>query len=1169
MRLFQRSLLLLAFFSLLVSSALRAQNTTGEIDGTVVDSSGASIPGAKVVITDQTTKVLVRTVTTGKSGEFAIALLNVGTYEITGSAAGFEATTISNIELHVGDQLTISPKLKPGAQDVTVQVDALQLAPDTENATMGSVVNATEVTELALNTRNFEQMVLLQPGVAYDGDDDNYPGQLDFNGNLSASRISVNGLRPTQLSWSLDGGDVLNQETSSNVAIFPSIESIQQIRTLRNSYGAQYGGGGSAQAITVTKSGTPTFHGDVFAFIRNQYLNANEYFNLVAVPVIPRPPDKQNIFGASVGGPVFIPHLYPRDRSHTFFFFTEELKRITLFPTDRLGDMPTQQEVLGHEPYISVNAKGVGTCPTPNGSTTLYVDQGAAAQDPNFPCYLTTAIDPVAQAYIKDIFQPILNNYTLNDPTNINGLILQLKATSSQTQETFRLDHQWSPRISSFIRYTFDPDNRIVPAGIGRTSTFPGVGTTTAATYGEQITPHTTFQISNSTVLEVGYSYVSYQIRASPIGSAELSNSPDIAAAVHLPFPNTTGRIPTLSITGGVNIGATGPKEYINHTQQVFANFTKQAGRHTLYFGANYEHFYSTVNAGSNDAGLYTYTGQFYDAFPKFLVGELDAFQQSSIDPVSHIAQNVTEFYVQDNWKALSRLTLNAGMRYTIEAQPYDAAGHLGGFSVPAFNVLHTPAFNPNYNAKSNPNYTGAMCLQGVTLPECMGIAPNAAYDPNNGIINGGTNSPYGKAVARQTYLNFAPRVGFAYDVYGDGKTAIRGGYGIFFNHYPLTLYESAVYGNPLYAQTVSTTSTSAGSASNPGINSAYPLDISGTNPHWSTPYTESWSLDLQQTLAPNWMLDMAYVGNNTQHLQGEEDLNQPLLGEYLKFGINGTVPGTNTGLIDSGDQDQELNPIRPYPGWGAIRYNSTRFFGDYNGLQVQTVKRWASHSVISVSYTWSRSMANSLGESGTDPQNRYDLHAEWGPTNFDHRDLFTAHYVYQLPFYLHDHAWKGNILGGWQLSGIYRAYTGSPLTPGANQRDPGGQGVITAGSNAAQRPNVVAGANPNRNAPHKQFAWIDTTVADNYVLGVPGGTVGNARIGSINAPNYNNLTFDLFKNFRITERLRLQFRGEAFNALNHVNFRGVQVGVRNGGYGQVTTAFDMRQMQLGAKLYF
>lgn len=391
------ALLLLLSCAALMSAA-HAQNTTGEIDGSVVDASGAAIPGARVLIRKVNGEAFQREVKTNGKGEYAAPLLNVGTYTVEASAKGFKSTTIDNVVLNVGDQLTINAPLQVGSSGESITVEAESVAPELESATQGSVIDEQEMRELALNTRNFEQQILLQPGVVYTGDDSNYPSQVDATGNVNTANISINGLRPTQLSWSLDGGDILNQENSAQVAVFPSVDSIQQTKTLRNSYGAQYGGGGSAQIITVTKSGGSTLHGDAYYFFRNQYLNANNFLNKIASPVVPRPPSQQNIVGFTIGGPLYIPHVYERTRQNTFFFYSQDVRLIHLFPTTRITAQPTIPELNGYT-RTTVNGRGATVCIA---NTTLVT----TSPYPGSPCKITTAESPLAAAYVKDIFLP-------------------------------------------------------------------------------------------------------------------------------------------------------------------------------------------------------------------------------------------------------------------------------------------------------------------------------------------------------------------------------------------------------------------------------------------------------------------------------------------------------------------------------------------------------------------------------------------------------------------------------------------------------------------------------------------------------------------------------------------------------------------------------------------
>jgi hypothetical protein len=1143
---FYKRLCILVLISLASTVLLHAQNTTGEIDGTVTDSTGAVVPGVVVTFTRVDTKEIVRTVKTNSKGEYSAPQLEIGIYTISVATAGFQKLDIKKIELNVGDTLTEDAKLQAGADDTTITVDATQVAPDVETATQGTTIGETEVKELALNTRNFEQLVLLQPGVSYTGDDENYSGQVTATGAVNLALISVNGLRNTQLSWSLDGADNLNEENSAQVAVFPSIDSIAETKTLRNSYGAQYGGGGSAQVITVTKAGTTAFHGDAYYFNRNQYLNANTFANLISTPQVARQPTSQNIFGYSIGGPLFIPKLYPRDHSHTFFFFSQEMRYITLYPGLSIGVQPRLQNLAGYFAYLCTN--GAVPCTTCVANTK----NDGTSSDAGYPCHLQGTESPAAAAYIKDVMMP---ETLLNPPNNPNqplqGLIESERSTTYQNQQAVRFDHQFSQRFQAFARFIFDPTSQHVPFGYKRGVGFPGVGNSTIYSYGENFVVHGTFEASSSMVLDFGYSYLPYSIVATPAGSVNESVSKDVESAFRLPYPNQTGRIPNIQINQGAVWGTNGPNNDRNHTQQAFLNVTKQHGRQTWYFGANYEHFYSRINQGTVNSGTFTFTGNFPASFAKFLLGKADTFTQASIDPIAYIHQNLTEAYFQDNWRATPHFTANLGVRYTVYAQPYDGENHLGGLLPSAFNSKYAPTFGTD----------GTLCVAGVVNTACSGVAPNPAYIPNNGIISGGVNSPYGRAISRNSYLDFAPRVGFAWDVSGNGTTSLRAGFGIFYNHSPLTLSEAAVYGNPAYVQTISAGGVQMDA---PAVNSSTtPLNISGQDPNWTVPYTESYSLDVQQQLAPNWLLDIAYVGNKTFHLQGEEDLNQPLPGEYAALGLNG-----GNAPVNATQDATYINAITPYPGWGPINFYSTRYFGDYNGLQVQMVKRFSKRSIISLNYTWSKSLANSTGESGAAPANRYDLRGEWGPTSTDRRQIFTGDVIYDLPFFEHGHGFVAHTLAGWEVSSIVILRTGVPLTAQGTNQDPAGQNILLPGSDVPDRPDQIG--DPNIGAKNALANSFFNTAAFLQVL--PFGTYrpGNARVGSINGPNYANVTFDLFRNINITSKVRLQFRAEAFNFFNHVNFNAVGTSINNdANFGTVTSAYDNRQLQLGAKMYF
>jgi len=1077
--------------------------------------------------------------TTDSGGKYSMPQLPIGRYSVTAEAGGFTKNTINNVQLNVNDRLTENFQLSVGqsTQSVTVEADAIQV--ELQSATAAGLINGTQVRELSLNNRNYEQLVALQPGVSYGGTDQLFIGLSTPAGQSSSVSFSINGQRNSGNNWTIDGADNVDRGSNQTLLNFPSVDAISEFKTLRGQYTAEFGRSASGVINVATKSGTSSFHGDAYEFFRNDVLNANSVLNKQANPQKPRDPLRYNNFGYTIGGPVFIPKVYNTEKNKTFFFFSQEFRRVITYGSVR-GLVPTASELQGtfSSPIctsISVSANGTASCGT----------QGTQI----------ATIDPVAQAYIKDIFSklPPPNNPSSGDP---HSYIAPLRNVFNNRQELVKIDQNFGSRFTGFFRYINDTIPTEEPQGIfGGGTRLPAFANSKTTAPGHNYLGHVTLAFSPTLLVDGGYAFSYGAILSQLTGLASSKASPDIK--VTLPFPSTLARVPSVTFTGDTGasrLSAQGPYADYNRNHNAFGNLTKILGSHTLKTGITYNHYQKTENNGSGNEGAFTFgavkppTGsaatQYMESIAEFLEGFTSSFNQPSLDITPDVRANQFEAYAQDEWRLRPNLTVDFGVRYSYFQQPYDARNELTNFDPAAFDPAKTPAIDN----------TGRIC---TTAPCAGGGTPNPNYDPLNGILINNKNSRFGDRVGSTDTTSFAPRFGFAWDPYGNGKTSIRGGYGWAFDSTLFGIYEQNIFVNPPFVQNITIPNTQF---SNPGAGtpsvSLLPKALHGTPANYQTPYTQQWSLDYQRELAHNFQVDIGYYGTKGTHLLVIQDLNEPLPGQYVTSGIFTPTPA-NPFLKTS--SVTLLNQIRPYKGYGSI--NSLQTAADSNYHSLQTAARWqfSGNSLIGVAYTWSQCLTDSRSDRSNAPQNIYNLAGEYGRCQLDRRDVFTANYVYALPFFRNGNNILKYTLGGWEISGIISASTGLPLNPATTSTfDPSGQG-------GPRRPDIVG--NPNSGAPHTIKQWFNTAA----FIDVPPGNFrpGTSHPGSISGPGFQRFDFSLFKNIPIHESVSAQFRAEAFNVFNHTNFDGVDTTLGSATYGQVTAYRDPRIMQLGLKLYF
>ena len=1130
----------------LAASSLVAQETFGTITGRVVDPSGASVPGAKVIVTNTDKGVVVRETVTDAEGFYTVGKLVIGHYSVTVEGTGFKKATVSAIELNVAEVHRTDVKMEIGDVATTVTVESAPLQVESETANVGTLISGEQVRELSLNNRNYEQLVTLSPGVSYGGTDQLYIGTTNPSGQTNVLSFSINGQRTSANLWSVDGADNVDRGSNLTLLNYPSVDAIAEFKVQRNIYSAEFGRAAAGNVNVITRSGGKDFHGNAYEFVRNDFFNANTYVNNARS--LPLGPLRYNDFGWTIGGPVIIPGLYNPDRENrkTFFFFSQEIRRQNV-PSTVTALVPTAQEKQGIFTRTVCVAPNTYTSACPAGSTGTTI----------------AAINPIAQEYLNAIWNSI------PDPVNVatHELFVQRQSQFNARQELARVDHVFGPRWSVFVRFLNDTIPTKEPGGLFTGAALPGVSNTATNSPGRSWVAKSVNTFTPTFLMEAGYAYSYGAIVSSPEGTISSARS---TITTPLPFTVTLGRIPATTFTNGASaVTGFGPYDDFNRNHNVFANLSKQLNQHVFKFGFTYNHYQKTENAAGNNAGTFNFnangavttglTGtaladaRFQQAWANFLLGDVNLCTQVGLDLTPDLQTNQFEWYVQDSWKVRPNLTFDFGLRYSLFRQPHDVNELLTTFDPSEYD----PAMAPTISATTG-NITSAA----------------GTFDPLNGvIIAGAPGAKYGNKAAKEDNLNFAPRIGFAWDPWSNGKTAIRGGYGISYDSGLVGILEQNIFANPPFTQSVSISNTRL---EDPAVAaptlSASPTVLRATSPTMKIPYAQSWSLDVQRELPAGIILAVGYYGNKGTNLIGIADINQPLPGLLVinngipAVCVAGTAPCTTT-------DSPHINAVRPFLGYGPINSIISEFTSNYNAMQVSAQKRFAGKSSINMSYTWSHGLTTAQTDRASSPQNHYDLKAEYGASQLDRRHIFNVNWVYELPWMKDQRGFLGHLLGGWQTSGIIYAYTGLPLTVITSGLDPAGQGYNISTSTPSGRPDLIGDPNgPQGTDFQADPGWLNTAA---FAPVCPTtGVCANPRPGGsgrgvVYGPGFWRVDFSIYKNFRITEQVRFQFRTETFNLFNHTNPFGVNATQTSTTFGRITSYRDPREMQFGFKLSF
>ena len=1087
------------------SAPLFAQAVSGTILGSVRDASGAVVSNAVITISNTDTG-LTRSVNTDSSGEYTAPSLPPGSYTVTIQMEGFKRISLTNLQLGVDQKLRADAVLQLGTVTETVNVEATAPVVKADSSELGDTVTEHQIKDLPLNGRDFVHLTRIIPGVVRGIPGANIDGAGSLAWRASAS-FSANGQRTRDNNFMLDGVD--NNETWLNsVVVFPSVDALEEFKVQTSTYSAEFGRSSGGVVNIAIKSGSNSFHGSGFEFLRNDALDANDYFNNKFGRK--KPPFRQNQFGGTFGGRVI--------KDKTFFFMDYQGGRIRQAQT-YLSTVPSLKMRTGDFSELNRVIYDAESPGTPFAGNII----PASRQD------------PAARNIISQIY-PLPNTggqLSASTGQTINNFLYNPSQKRDDDQGDVKIDQNLSNTNHLFGRYSYQRTERFLPATLPTAGdagfTFgAGTGLVTA----QSVALNDTHSFSPHVLNEFRFGISRFNIYVTSIDFGT-----NLAQKVGIPgvsISDTTSAMSQITFAGSGfrNVGANGNQPLITalDTFQYFDNVTAIFGGHTVKAGASYTRrrrnvfnvdnivgtFQFNNNLTSNCAGIASgctinsNTG--FDG-ASFLLGYSNS--ETRTYQLGTVGERRPEFgaYVQDDWRVSTRLTLNIGLRYDV--------------FVPYVEV---------YNRQSNfDTQTGKFVLAS-----------------DDAVING---VKVGRKLQNTPMLDLAPRFGFAYDLRGNGHTVIRGGYGMFYNN-PLTGTSSSKVSNPpfLLAQAFTTTLVPTLRLSN-GL-PAVPTVDPNRSPTGSTRSifdinfkdgrAQQWNFNVQQQLGRDYLLEVAYVGSKGEHLVLKRDIN---------------VAPPTVGVTNA-----DVN--RPYinisPGLRSLSQVQSRGWSTYHSLQTKFTKRFSAGLVFTNSYTYGKTM-DIVSDTEGATLNPYNFNYDRAVSDFDIKHNFVSTVNYELPFgkgrkfASSTNSFVDKLIGGWQINMILLARTGLPFTVTQSQS------LLSNGT--GNRPNRVGSGkldNPTVDKWWDIAAFAATT--DNT------GTYGNSGRNILRAPNQTNVDFSLIKNTRFFEKIEHQFRIEAFNALNHAQFAtpGRNLGASDQGViSSLLFNTPMRQVQLVMKLSF
>jgi len=1110
-----------------LSVPLFAQNTSGTITGVVQDATGAVIPGVQLTLVNQDQGVTARQTVTNESGLYLFPSLPAATYTVTAELPGFKTHKKTDIKLFVNDRLGLPAiVLEVGSQSDSVTVEAATVQLETVSAERSGVITGTQIADIAINGRNFTSLFRTVPGAS-----------ADATGNPT-----INGQRANQNNYTLDGQTLTDSGVNNPIGFGyrVSMDSIAEVKVSTTGQSAEFGRNSGAQIQVATRQGTQSFHGGGYYFKRHEGWNANTFINNRTN--VPRQLYRFMNAGWNVGGPIYIPDKFNSDKSKLFFFVSQEWGRSRVPANPQRITVPTDLERRGD---FSQSRDGSGVPVVVRDPSNGLPFPGNIVPPGRFNQYGSSVL-----AWLP---KP---NVTGQRDYNYES---QVPNEDPSFDEVYRVDYNISNNWKAYVRVLRSHQTQNRPYGRADTSNSLGLTPFYAPTYGWTVAGNLTTIISPTMTNDFQFGKARNGIPGNgpPEGSPYLRSVSNITIPLLYPNADPTNLVPNFGFGGTGGPGnatqftrfAGTPYANTNPITNFTDNLTKIVGTHTIKAGIFFEYaikeenpfrpYNSNIFFDSGDAGNVNDTGW---AFANALLGNFTRYEQFSKTILAESPYRNIEYYIQDTWRATSKLTLNYGLRVNHVPPLWDKTDQFTNFDPDAYDpskrvVLYQPAMVGNQRLARNP-------VTGETAPAVLigAIVPGIG-SVSNGMVKAGKNG-VPRGLIEDRGAQWGPRFGFAYNP--NGKTVVRGGGGVFFERIATSAigYTTNFFTNPpdvqlsqMYYGNLSTIASSAGVT--------FPLTVVQLAKDGHVPTVYNFNLGVQRELPGQLLLDVSYVGTQSRHLTEFNPFNALDFGSaWLPQNQDPTRPASANG--SSALPAPLYRPFAGYSGGQAAAGQSATgmySFGasaNYNALQVSANRRAGRGLVVGASYTWSKALGTGNNGHPTDTRG-----VNYGLLGLDRSHGLTFNYIYDIPSIARPGSFLDNslgrqIFGGWQISGLTSFSVGSPLDVSYTLT-----GVANAQRNRQTTgsedfgPRVVLLCDPN--LPRGERT-IERYIKTECVTQAARGSIGNDSGSNVlRGPGVSNWDISLFKKFKYgdSESQYIQLRMEAYNAFNHTNWSG------------------------------